>query len=459
MNILCHNELHFARIQLIFLNMKQLNTTFEILVFIVLSFSFFLLITPLSAEEQVVYPNPCSPQNPECYFERFGNLKLPRIDPIQVGHIRMLNLIEGVEHKMVTAAIHPPIFEIPNFLSEEECDHIIELAKKEGLETSQTLKEGIKHDMRALGKNTKKHFDVWDQNKDGQIDMDEMSHSLENNLDFSPDEVILLKMYSALELDKDQDEKISFEEFQQRDTQAMAKFIAKVKEEQPQTKSRHSRQAWIQNYSGKSDSVIAALQERVQRLTNLPTELIASSEYLQVVSYGPLGHYNCHLDSDFYRPNKPCCHYVGSELSHCRVCRYATVLYFLDNVEEGGETAFPVADNTTFDKEVWMRDVENVCNLAKNCHKANVVVRPEKGKAVLWYNHLVDNSTGWMGQLDQYTFHGGCDVKQGTKWIANNWISVGEDREKDIMNWIELGQYEEEQNNVTSSSGSSHEEL
>lgn len=32
--------------------------------------------------------------------------------------------------------------------------------------------------------------------------------------------------------------------------------------------------------------------------------------------------------------------------------RYATILYFLDNVEDGGETAFPVADNITFDKEV-----------------------------------------------------------------------------------------------------------
>jgi len=42
----------------------------------------------------------------------------------------------------------------------------------------------------------------------------------------------------------------------------MAKFIAGVKEAQPQTKSRHSRQAWIQNYSGQSDKVIASLQER-----------------------------------------------------------------------------------------------------------------------------------------------------------------------------------------------------
>ena len=104
-----------------------------------------------------------------------------------------------------------------------------------------------------------------------------------------------------------------------------------------------------------------------------------------------------------------------------------------------------------------------MCNLAKNCRKANVVVEPEKGKAVLWYNHHVDNSTGWLGQLDQYTFHGGCDVKRGTKWIANSWISVGEDRKTDILNWIELNQYEEEKFNVTSSTASekdsTHEEL
>lgn len=29
-----------------------------------------------------------------------------------------------------------------------------------------------------------------------------------------------------------------------------------------------------------------------------------------------------------------------------------TVLYFLNDVEEGGETAFPIADNITYDDEV-----------------------------------------------------------------------------------------------------------
>ena len=105
-----------------------------------------------------------------------------------------------------------------------------------------------------------------------------------------------------------------------------------------------------------------------------------------------------------------------------------------------------------------MSDAENVCNLAKNCHKANVVVKPEKGKAILWYNHKVNNKTGWMGQLDKFSFHGGCGVNRGTKWIANNWISLSEDREKDILNWIDLAkeeEEEEEEENSMPSAGSS----
>ena len=32
--------------------------------------------------------------------------------------------------------------------------------------------------------------------------------------------------------------------------------------------------------------------------------------------------------------------------------RYLTLLYFLNDVEEGGETAFPIADNETYDEDV-----------------------------------------------------------------------------------------------------------
>lgn len=39
--------------------------------------------------------------------------------------------------------------------------------------------------------------------------------------------------------------------------------------------------------------------------------------------------------------------------------RYITVLYFLNDVEEGGETAFPVADNATFSPEVKNKQQTN----------------------------------------------------------------------------------------------------
>lgn len=57
-------------------------------------------------------------------------------------------------------------------------------------------------------------------------------------------------------------ENISFEEFKQRNTPEMAKFIQKIKGEQPQTKSRHSRQTWIEKVNGSLDSVVASIQER-----------------------------------------------------------------------------------------------------------------------------------------------------------------------------------------------------
>lgn len=81
------NELPFVRIDLNFVNMKRSKSTHGIqaLRFLVV---FLLLITLLSADEQVSYSEACSPQNTDCYFERYGNLKLPRIEPIQASKIR-----------------------------------------------------------------------------------------------------------------------------------------------------------------------------------------------------------------------------------------------------------------------------------------------------------------------------------------------------------------------------------
>lgn len=72
----------------------------------------------------------------------------------------------------------------------------------------------------------------------------------------------------------------------------------------------------------------------------------------------------------------------------------------------------------------WSRSEYDHYNLNENCKNSNLVIEPKKGLAVVWYNHLKDEKTGWMGAMDDYGLHGGCSVNKGIKWIANNWITA-----------------------------------
>ena len=140
------------------------------------------------------------------------------------------------------------------------------------------------------------------------------------------------------------------------------------------------------------------------------------------------GYYHAHLDSVEGLKKTECCfqkkcdnNEKGEDIESvdcCRFCRYITVLYYLNDVEEGGETAFPVADR----KIVNVKE-DNWANLTARCHDASVVIKPEKGKAIMWYNNFVD-SHGYLGGVDRKTFHGGCNVIKGTKWIATSWITT-----------------------------------
>lgn len=99
--------------------------------------------------------------------------------------------------------------------------------------------------------------------------------------------------------------------------------------------------------------------------------------------------------------------------------RYITILLFLNNVTEGGETAFPVADH-----EDLFAGKNFSSNLSRSCEKASLVVKPVKGSALFWYNNELDEESGKMGEVDMLSLHGGCDVIKGEKWIANLWINA-----------------------------------
>ncbi len=52
----------------------------------------------------------------------------------------------------------------------------------------------------------------------------------------------------------------------------------------------------------------------------------------------------------------------------------------------------------------------------------------------MWYNHLLNTQTAWMGALDAFSGHGDC-VSKGEKWIANIWIDIIGDGKHELRSW------------------------
>ncbi|XP_070563898.1 transmembrane prolyl 4-hydroxylase-like [Ptychodera flava] len=346
---------------------------------------------------------------------QFVEAKLTRLDGVKVGHEQTVELVPGKTHYLKTLNMKPLIFEIDGFLSDEECDHIIALAEKQGLRSSLTKPQGIQH-----------HIKIYDFDGDKHLTYNEMRITIESAFDIYMVEDELKEVYAELKLDKNEDGLISQEELSGISSQKFAEFLINWVNENPELRSRYSEQAWIYPNDVKDD-IVDEFQKRIYHLLELPRPLIDKFNTFQVVKYGIKGHYNAHIDSGD-NLELPCCHLTDSE--RCRSCRYVTVMVYLNDVEEGGETAFPVANNETVSADALHKGP--LLNLNRHCKDANLLVKPEKGKAVVWYSHFIDEETGWLGPIDEFTWHGGCPVTKGTKWIANRWINVSKNKEVDL---------------------------
>ncbi|XP_022107684.1 transmembrane prolyl 4-hydroxylase-like isoform X2 [Acanthaster planci] len=306
--------------------------------------------------------------------------------------------------------------EIPDFFTREECNHIITLAKEQGLESSLTT---------STGKG--KGLTLRDSNGDQKLSLREMQMTLEDGFDIYLDDDDIRQMYAELGVDLNKDGFLSRQEVDGETIRKISSYVMKVEEEQPIKKSRFSEQTWI--YPDKTeDPLVQSFQDRIAKLTMLPRVLIDKFSYFQVVHYGKQGHYNAHHDSSYLDDSSTCCHLTESK--QCRICRYMTIMVYLNNVAEGGETAFPVANNDTYNAYVFRQT--GMMNLNTRCQDSNLKVQPQQGKAVVWYNHFINASTGWLGDVDPLTWHGGCPVTKGHKWIMNRWIAVSESREVDL---------------------------
>jgi prolyl 4-hydroxylase len=118
------------------------------------------------------------------------------------------------------------------------------------------------------------------------------------------------------------------------------------------------------------------------RLAQIMCSPVNHGEGLQVLHYGPGGEYRPHLD--YFDPAMPgsAVHQVSGGQ------RTATLILYLNDVDEGGETVFPRAE---------FRCV------------------PRRGMGLYFAYAAAD------GQLDPLALHGGAPVRQGDKWIATKW--------------------------------------
>ena len=141
-----------------------------------------------------------------------------------------------------------------------------------------------------------------------------------------------------------------------------------------------ARSSYGTYFSLNENDLVTKLDQRIASLMNWPME---NGEGIQILNYNVGGEYKPHFD---YFPKDE----SGSAPHLSRGGqRVSTLIMYLSNVEESGETIFP---------------------------SIGLSVIPKKGSA-LYFEYC--NS---IGQVDPLTLHGGNRVQKGSKWIATKWM-------------------------------------
>jgi prolyl 4-hydroxylase len=128
------------------------------------------------------------------------------------------------------------------------------------------------------------------------------------------------------------------------------------------------------------DVVLALVRERIARTAGLP---VPGLEWTQVLRYEMGQTFDWHVD--WLDPALPG---YASDLT-ARGQRIATLLVFLNDDFEGGETAFEAG---------------------------GLRHRGRKGDALMWANTLPD------GSIDRRTRHAGLPPTRGEKWVLSQWL-------------------------------------
>lgn len=157
--------------------------------------------------------------------------------------------------------------------------------------------------------------------------------------------------------------------------------------------ARTSWHTWLND----DDPVIKNFNSKLHNIfvNNSNTKLdYSNTEDLQVVRYLPNQEYKAHYDA--CHPNqsgitskmKSACE---EELENAGSLRYGTIIVYLNDDFDGGETEFP---------------------------KINIKIKPEIGKVLMFYS--LDEKSNLLDE----SLHAGVPVKSGKKWICNKWYRL-----------------------------------
>lgn len=148
-------------------------------------------------------------------------------------------------------------------------------------------------------------------------------------------------------------------------------------------------------FNRREDEIVGRIEDRVAMWTMLH---VNNAEGMQVLHYEKTQKYDPHHDYFSFE--------AGEDNGGNRM---ATVLMYLSNVEEGGETVFP---------KVPVPAWQTKSNYSE-CAMKGLANKPYKGDAVLFWSIKPD------GRFDPKSLHGSCPVIKGEKWSATKWIHVG----------------------------------
>ncbi len=124
---------------------------------------------------------------------------------------------------------------------------------------------------------------------------------------------------------------------------------------------------------GEND-IVARIEKRISQIMNIPVD---HAESLHILNYEVGQEYKAHFD------------FFASTSKAASNPRISTLVMYLNDVEQGGETYFP---------------------------KLNFSVSPQKGMAV-YFEYFYNDAA-----LNDLTLHGGAPVIVGDKWAATQWM-------------------------------------